>query len=132
MTPAATQAVRHQVIAERVRDWSRDPRVSLIYYDDADAGQRAWFEVEGARVYPDVIVCLRDGRWIVEEVETGEGVREAEARKWHIYSKIQADEVHLLVPDRDFKNARRLTDSVRGIDLCGYTVVGNVVLFQGN
>jgi hypothetical protein len=133
MTPSASRKVRDRVIAQRVNEWRKDPRVGVIFYDDYPGkGQRAWFDVRGARVYPDLVVALKDGRWIVEEVETADSVREAEASKWQTFSRIRADEVHVLVPDRDLKRARTLADNVRGVSLCAYTVVGSVVLFQGN
>jgi hypothetical protein len=115
-----------------VDEWRRDPRVSVIFYNDYEAGQRAWFDVEGERVYPDVVVAMRDGRWIVEDVETDDSVSEGELPKWRTYSKIRADEVHLLVSDRVTDRARALTGDIRGLAICPYILVGSVVLFGTN
>jgi hypothetical protein len=132
LTPRArTLTVREQVIANRVQSWRKDPRVAVLYHN-AGGEPAAWFEVDGARVYPDVVVGLKDGRWIVEEVATPDSVHEHESGKWHTLSKVRADEVHILVPDRDFRRARNIADRIRGLALCMYTVVGSVVLFQEN
>jgi hypothetical protein len=130
MTPAATDAVRSRVIKERVQEWRRDPRINRVYYNCPVEGQQAWFGVDGKRVYPDVVVSLKDGRWIVEDVETLESIGEAETIKWHTFTKIRADEVHLLVPERAYRTARTVTDGIRDLDLCTYIVVNDVVLFQ--
>jgi hypothetical protein len=132
VTPAATQAVRNLVISSRVKDWRRDPRVSVIFYNHPFEGQRAGFDVGGSKVYPDLVVGLKDGRWIVEEVETADSLRDGEPGKWQTFSGIRADEVHLLVPDRELKRAREVTGDFRGLSLCLYTAVGSVVLFQEN
>jgi hypothetical protein len=132
VTPAATQVLRDRVISSRVNDWRRDPRVGVIFYNHPYEGQRAGFDAGRSKVYPDLVVGLKDGRWIVEEVETADSIREGESGKWRTMARMPVDEVHLLVPNRDCRRARETMRDIRGLALCFYTAVGSVVLFEEN
>lgn len=125
------QSVHDQVLAHRAAAWRADKRAVEVY-ENPGSKKNASYKVNGVAVYPDIIVGLNDGRWIVEEVETADSVTADEARQWTTFSQLPVDAVNVLVPVGSEDRAKSLTKSLARVAVRSYAVAGQQVSFQRN
>ena len=126
-----SQATHDEVIAKRAALWRADKRAIKVF-ENPGSHKGASYTVDGVAVYPDLIVGLDDGNWIIEEVETSDSVTTAELKQWQTYTKIGVYAFNLLVPSSAAEHARSLTSADPKISVRTYSVSGSSVTFNRN
>jgi len=127
-----SQSLHDRVIEERAKAWRTDDRVDKekVYINPGQT-KGAHYTVDGGEVYPDLIVGLKDGAWVVEEVETADSVNDAELVQWTKFAQIGVS-FNLLVPQESAGRARSLVQNLAAVAVRTYSVAGTSITFNKN
>jgi hypothetical protein len=120
--PLQAQMEHDSVIADRAGLWEGDNRCSKTW-TNPDGEQNASYELNGKKLYPDIIVKLEDQNGIkivLEEVETADSVNQSEVQQWKDYAVLKKGFFNLLVPADEITEAKKLAKGL-AVSLVGYS-----------
>jgi hypothetical protein len=120
--PPQAQSQHDSVIATRARLWKGDSRCSQSW-TNSDDEQNGGYELNGKKLYPDIIVKLADEkgtRYGLEEVETADSVNANEVQQWRDYAALGKAFFNLLVPADEITEAKKLAKGL-AVSVVGYS-----------
>ena len=120
--PLQAQMEHDSVIADREGLWKGDSRYSKSW-TNPDGEQNSSYELNGKKLYPDIIVKLENKgaeSYGLEEIETADSVNANGVPQWKDYAALRKAFFNLVVPTGSVAEARRLAKGIATL-VVGYS-----------